>query len=349
MFRPFPMFSFRNLRAAWLAAVFFAVAGCERKSPSAPASGEAKPADGSAAGADKKSHPDKSRSPAAARGVTRTKSGITLVRPPPRPEAELAARMGKSWQPEPFRTLTPDEEALLDAAMAKLKPANLEKGDALALLADCSRHPSRKLVDVVAAALTHPDADVRVAAIQVLDGSADAAILPVLQQAAQDADPLVRTAAFLAAKGLRGPEAVAFLTQGAQDSDPNVALNALDAATQFPAADAAAVLAPSVKAATAEVAQLAVMSLQAVAAKPAVPGLISALESPHPVAKAQAEMALFHMVGVGFSSRAEAEEWWKQNAATFDDKLLPVGLAPPPSPGVELPPSGPAPLPPPGR
>lgn len=107
---------------------------------------------------------------------------------------------------------------------------------------------------------------------------------------------------------------------------------ALELASDFPAGEYIDLLDEMAGSPDAYVANVAVSALSTEARKEAVPPIIRALGHPDSDVREEARDALIFWTDQTFQNTLEAEVWWNQHAADFDEELEPVAAEAPPPP-----------------
>lgn len=163
--------------------------------------------------------------------------------------------------------------------------------------------------------------DLRSKAIDLVAGNTSAAILPVLDAALHDPDPLFQARAVLAANHVPGPALVDFLGRVFAHPDANTRLAGLECFDEQPVETRIAALQLALRSAQQDLQLGAVEKLTGLSSHQSVEALIPLLAVLDERVRGQAGAALHFLVGEEFTGVAEALAWWKKNRARFDKEL----------------------------
>jgi len=189
-------------------------------------------------------------------------------------------------------------------------------------LAEARTLESAALLDVVSDLMKHSDPMVRTLALTLIEGINSPALVNPLREAFADPSAEVRIQAMEVAQHLIDPAVRDLLLNMMDDEHVSVRQLALQAARNQGEEVAALAVA---RAATSPREDMAMAGLALIEASPAKKNLelvMRGLNHQSAKVREQAHEMLFLTTHQSFKNQAEAQAWWKQHQAAFDDDLV---------------------------
>lgn len=240
------------------------------------------------------------------------------------------ARADADWSQEAalrvIETISDTEREMLQAAQADLASATAPDA-AIAALQKLQGINAIEVFPVIAQGYTHPDPQVRLEAITLLDRfSAPEANLLRLQ-ALKDASEDVRLASLDTLGEFQSEPAQSTLVAALNNDMEEVRQVACDLIEDADPSTRLRLRTQSLRSAYADVVQRGLIDVQFSGLRSDMPEVIRLMDSPNAEVSELANTVVFSLVGEDFENSSSASEWWKQNRHRFSDDF--AELVPP--------------------
>lgn len=252
---------------------------------------------------------------------------------PPLPDANKAADVNQAVDVNQ-RTITPKAAVKPnESSEVKLSPAAIlnkfnkagsseRKTELLGSLSDMAMDQDPRVIKVVQAAVADKDANVALAAVELLQGYETPDILPAVTQAMTHPNEDVRQTALSLLLDIEDPRISKVLSDAVLDESENIRSTALDEIKYKEKDIQFKVLETAISSPYNDTKEEAVFMLQYTGGPQAVDILIEGLRDQNADFREEASSAISTLVDKEFTSYQEAKSWWKKNKSKYDEDLV---------------------------
>jgi hypothetical protein len=221
-----------------------------------------------------------------------------------------------------FRTLTKAEEARLQELVQEFWRTPLERDNILELMEN--HFYGESILSFAQQLIESGDSDLIESAVALVDGNVSGKVLPLLDQCLEHPDAALRLVAVEAAMQVRSAKIASFLERVFQDDNPDVRLSFFDNMEHHTATQKLRINEVGLQAPFDDVRMTSVAELELMSTPAALELLIKALDSEFEDLRVETAESIEFLVGENFSSAAEALRWWQKNRRRFDSDLVEV-------------------------
>jgi hypothetical protein len=223
---------------------------------------------------------------------------------------------GRSLQPS-----TAEDAAAVDQALGQISNRST-LADIERVLSTVRHLESAEILRLVRALLEHPEADVRLTALTLVEGCNDITLMPLVEQSLADPADEVRLEALELAQHLSTPTLEPLLQRSLADSNPNARQLALHSALKQGAAVKERLLDAASSSPDPQLANAALAFTEATPSKGSIQRFFQALDHPSASVRTSAREMLTLTFHQDFSTAKQAQAWWKIHATAFNDDLV---------------------------
>jgi hypothetical protein len=241
-----------------------------------------------------------------------------VPQPPPAAESPPAAFPADS---EPFRTLTATEKRDLEEMTRAFKGTS-DSSMRLVLLREASELYGEELLPLLQLAVADRDPILREEVFIVLRDNPSPAILPLIERGMGDRLEQVREAAASALSHVRHEQVSRLLEKALDDSSLNVRLAALDTVETLPDDVQEHILERAILSRHEEVFYQALSLLEFASNERALKIMFKGLNNRNREHREEITHALEHLLDKRFTRETDAVVWWEENRHRFDRDLF---------------------------
>jgi len=195
------------------------------------------------------------------------------------------------------------------------------KVELLQSLSDMASDQDPCVIRVVQTAVAEKDANVALAAIELLQGYESPEALPAITKAMAHPDEEVRQTAVNLLLDINDPQTGKLLSDALSDKSEDIRSSALDTIKYKDNQVQFKVLETAISSPYSDVKEESVFMLQYIGGPQAVDTLIEALRDKNAEFREEVSSAISALIDKEFGSYQEAKSWWKKNKGKYDEDL----------------------------
>ena len=223
----------------------------------------------------------------------------------------------------PLDDSDPEESARV-AALRKRASRDMKKEEALAVISEAQGSATKEVIALAKELARHTDPEVRGSALALAGGFDTPEVLPLVNTALGDEVPDVRLEAVELLRFVKHDSAKPIYKKAILDADPNVRMFAFTSAVEYDDTFKAEILRENVSSPEEDIARSSMAYLEAGLDKSNLDAFMKGLDHASPLVKDQAFERLYFLFDKKFTSTAQAEAWWRQNQANYNEDLVPM-------------------------